>query len=320
MPLLPSSPRARKALRYGITVAVVGLVGWLFTRSLLENREALSDVNLRFDGWVAGAIVVFALAVTISGRLWGRMTAELSGKEVPGLEAVRVHCASWLLKYVPGQVGSVLNKIAWAQGYGISKVLVTVTFVYENIFLLLGSLVPPAVVLFVMGALNIGGSWAPLLVVASLIPLIALTNRRVFRWVTNQIARRAMKREVPEDFFLSSGQALKYQLIYLIPRVVNGLGVVFLAVSMFDAPAGSWLPLGSAYVIAGAVGILAVFVPSGIGVREGAFVLLAAPFIPAEQAMVLALAARLWATVADAVVALIYAALTARNKRKAVSA
>lgn len=41
--------------------------------------------------------------------------------------------ASWLLKYVPGQVGAVVNKAVWAAKKRISRVLVIVTFVYENL-------------------------------------------------------------------------------------------------------------------------------------------------------------------------------------------
>ncbi|MCL2594618.1 MAG: hypothetical protein FWD83_03745 [Promicromonosporaceae bacterium] len=319
MPLLPANPRARKALRYSFTAAVVGVVGWLFTRTLLDNRSDLADVSLRVDGWIVGAVVLFALAVTISGQLWGRMTSELSGEHVPAIEGVRVHCASWLLKYIPGQVGAVANKIAWAQGYGVPKLLVTLTFIYENLFLLIGSLVPPSLVLLAAGAFDLGGNQTLLLALASLIPLVALTNRHLFRWITNLLARRVLKREVPPEYFLRSGQALRYQLLYLIPRVVNGAGFVFIAVSMTAAPAATWLPLASAYIIAGAVGILAVLVPSGIGVREYVIVLLVAPHLSVEEAIVLSLAARLYATIADGIVALIYAALTAAKKRKATT-
>ncbi|WP_251150351.1 lysylphosphatidylglycerol synthase domain-containing protein [Cellulosimicrobium sp. Marseille-Q4280] len=306
----------RRALRIALTVVVVAVVGYFFGRSLLDNIDAVRDIDFTLDGWIVASVLLFAWAVVVSGQLWGRMTSELSGHRVPALEAIRVHSLSWLLKYVPGQVGSVVNKVAWAKDVGISRTLVTLTFVYENVFLLVGSLVPPTVVLLAMGTFDVSGNGMLVLALVSLVPLLALTNRRFFRWASNLLARRTLKREIPHEYFLTSRQSLRFQVLYLLPRVVNGVGVVAIAISMIDPPASTYLPLACAYIIAGAVGILAVFVPSGIGVRESVFVLLATPYVPVEQAIVLSLAARLLATLADAVVAALYLALRALSHRK----
>ncbi|MGC0144975.1 hypothetical protein, partial [Pseudactinotalea sp. Z1732] len=56
---------------------------------------------------------------------------------------------------------------------------------------------------------------------------------------------------------------------------------------------------------------------SGVGVRESVFVLLSVAYLPVEQAIVLALAARLSATLGDGVVAGVYGLLTFTSRRKA---
>ena len=60
-----------------------------------------------------------------------------------------LQCASWLLKYIPGQVGAVVNKVLWAGKKGVSRSLVIVTFIYENVFLQLASIVPSVAILLV---------------------------------------------------------------------------------------------------------------------------------------------------------------------------
>jgi uncharacterized membrane protein YbhN (UPF0104 family) len=70
-----------------------------------------------------------------------------------------------------------------------------------------------------------------------------------------------------------------------------------------------WLPLAAAYVLGGAIGILAVFVPSGLGVREAVVFAFAVQMFTPAQAVLLSLLARLLSTVADAVVAVIYLVL-----------
>src|SRR5690625_3100324 len=99
------TPGRRRALRWVLTAVVVAVVGVLFTRTLARNWDALADVDLRPDAWVVGAVVLFALAVVLSGVLWGRMIAQLGRVDVGARESIRVHCLSWLLKYIPGQVG-----------------------------------------------------------------------------------------------------------------------------------------------------------------------------------------------------------------------
>lgn len=309
----------KRLLRTAITGVVLAVVAYFFGRGLVQNWNAVRDIDVVVNGWSVASVLVFALAVVCSGLLWGAMVASLGDVHVGARESIRVHCASWLLKYVPGQVGSVANKIVWGGERGISRTLVVISFVYENVFLLLGSIVPSVVILvFSHGFTGAGddawGRIVPALV--AVVPLLLVMDRRLFRRAVNLVGRRALKRDVPPEFFLSPVAALRYQLGFLVPRVVNGAGFVMVAVSFLDVPASAYVPLAAAYVLAGAVGILAVFVPSGLGVREGIIVVLASRYLPVEQAIVLSLVARLYSTVADVVVAGIYALLRARRHQE----
>ncbi|MGC0274928.1 hypothetical protein ACO0LV_18250 [Pseudactinotalea sp. Z1739] len=306
-------------IRVTLTAVIVAVVGVLFARALVRNWDALADLDLRPDAWIAGSVLLFASAVVVSGILWGRMVAHLGEIRVGLLESVRVHCLSWLLKYIPGQVGSVANKLAWAGSRNVSRSLTTLSFFYENAFLIIGSIIPPGLILLMLGSVELGEGGVVVVTAASVVPLLLLTSRPILRWGTNHVARRVFKREVPQAYFLGSAQALKYQLQYLVPRVVNGAGAVLIAISMFDVPVSDYIPLACAYIFAGAAGLLAVFVPSGVGVRESVFVLLSVAYLPVEQAIVLALAARLFATLGDGVVAVIYGLLTFTSRKTGVS-
>lgn len=288
------------------------MVGFFFTRGLRQNWSAVRQIHLQVNGWSVVSVVLFAVAVAVSGSLWGDIVTRLGGGHVGRLEAIRVQCASWLMKYVPGQVGSVANKLVWAGGRGISRTLVLLTFVYENVFLLVGSIVPAGVILLLWPGAEAGSGnvWRTVLpAVLALLPLVLISDRRVLGWGVGLAARRLLKRDVPKEYFLSPRANLGYQIVFLVPRIINGAGFLAVAASFLHVPAGSALPLAAAYVLAGAVGILAVFVPSGLGVRESVVVVLASRYIPVEQAIVLALVARLYSTVGDAVIALLYAVL-----------
>lgn len=310
---------ARHALRGIAGLAVIAAVGYFFFAALRDNWENIKGIDLSLGWWTLVTVVVFVLAVAVSGTLWGRIMARLEGRSVPSLEAVRIQFASWLLKYIPGHVGLVVNKLLWAKRRKTSRLLLVLSVVYENAFLMIVSIVPMVPLLLVWQALGGEGLslsstvWVGL---AALVPVLIVTQRKVFSWTVNAASRRILGRTVPNEHFLSFGESLAFQAGYLIPRVLNGVGVCLIAAYLSDAGPGSWVPLSAAYALAGALGILAVVVPSGLGVRESVFVFFAVGYMPVEQAIIVSLAARILSTVGDAVIALVYAGLKlgARNQ------
>ena len=143
--------------------------------------------------------------------------------------------------------------------------------------------------------------------------------RPVLHAIVSPVARRVLKRDMPIEGFLSFTSALQFQALNLVPRFLLALATVAVAKGLIDVSAADAALIGAAYVVAGAIGVLALFVPSGLGVRESTFVLLVVPVIPVEQAVIIALAARLVSTIADIALAAGYAALRitwARDKTR----
>ena len=268
--------------------------------------------GIQFNWLMVVAVLVFAAAVVVSGVLWGSMVNRLSpGPRAGVLESIAVHCASWLLKYIPGQVGSLVNKVAWGQKKGLPRTLIAITFIYENVFLVLAATIPSVVILALSLGFEIFGENTGTLIlpILAIVPLLLISNRWVFRKMLTPVAKRVLKQELPESYFLTTPATLGYQLGYVVPRLMNGVGFILVAAAIMDVPIAYWAPLAAAYMLAGAAGILAIFVPSGLGVREAVIVLFASQYMTVAQAIIIALLARLLSTIADAVVALIYAVL-----------
>lgn len=322
VPATPGPGAARRrGLRILVTVVVVGAVALGFGLALRQNWEAVVAADLRPEPEHAVAVLLFAAAVALSGLLWGSLLNTLSagvGERVGARQAIAVHCLSWLLKYVPGQVGSLVSKIVWGRRHGHPRSLVAITFVYENVFLQLASILPAIVVLAVAAgpALVEGDPTSALLSVLVLLPLAVVLVPRWFHALVNVPGRRLLKRDVPEEWVLRPLASLRYLAAFVAPRVVNGVGFVLLATTVVDLPAGSWVPLGASYALAGAIGILAVLVPSGLGVREAVlFACLVALGVEPGPAVVVSVLARLLSTLADAVVALLYAGLRLTTRK-----
>jgi len=311
------TPGWRRAIRFGATTLILLAVAALFWRALADNWAEVEAQNLQFTWPMVAAVVVFAVAVPVSGLLWGQIVNQLSrSTKISPREAMAVHSASWLLKYIPGQVGSLGNKGLWGTKKGISRTLIVITFIYENVFLQLASIIPSVVILLVSLGVTVfqNNVLTVVLPLLAIVPLIAVLNRRLFHGVMSFASRRFLKQELPSEFFLPTGSTILYLGEFTLPRLINGVGFVLVAASFMQVPAEHWLPLGAAYVLAGAIGILAVFVPSGLGVREAVIFLFALQYMTPAQAVILSLLSRLLSTIADGVVAVFYAGLRASLK------
>ncbi|UTT63020.1 lysylphosphatidylglycerol synthase domain-containing protein [Microcella humidisoli] len=307
------SPRVRTILRYALTAVVLVAVGWLFWLALAQNWEQVQQADLRPNLLMVVAVVVFAAAVPVSGLLWGVIVTDLApDARVTARDAVEVHSASWLLKYIPGQVGSLVNKVVWGGRRGISRMVILISFIYENVFLQIVSIVPSLVIIALsVGVGVLAGNVATAIVVGvALVPLIAVLDRRIFRRLLDLATRRLTKQPLPVEYFLPTRRTAALLAGFTVPRIINGVGIVLVAASITAVPATDWLLIGAAYALAGALGILAFFVPSGLGVREAVlFACLVAAGYSAADAVLISLLARLLSTIADAVLALLYALL-----------
>ncbi|RMG39136.1 MAG: hypothetical protein D6719_14015 [Candidatus Dadabacteria bacterium] len=85
---------------------------------------------------------------------------------------------------------------------------------------------------------------------------------------------------------------------------VLGLSMFFAARAFYpELNWSAYLYVTSGYIFAGVIGFLAIFAPSGIGVREGLFIAVLAKLMPLEIATIVAIAARLVSTAGELIAA-----------------
>lgn len=298
----------KRALIKFLSWTVIALVAVLFIRALIRDWEGVQDTlaTISWTSWLS--VFFFVAAVVVSGVLWGRLVEQMGGKQVDKTSAIRIHAASWLLKYIPGQVGSLVNKIAWAKKYNYGKKMVATSVVYENILMVFASIILSIPLLVFVGD-RLFQDTAILLALIAIIPMFLVCNQRIFYTIINALLQLAKRKPIGSESILSSRQIAGNTVLYLIPRVLNGIGFVVIAAAIFTVTPDMYVPLASSYIFASIVGMLAVFVPSGLGVREGIIVLLVGSYFSPEQAIILALIARFFSTIADIGVLVVYMTL-----------
>src|SRR5690606_22500625 len=124
------------------------------------------------------------------------------------------------------------------------------------------------------------------------------------------------KQKLSSEELLGSKDNIMFTVEFILSRIINGTAFVLLAISLLGIATSMYVTFGAIYVLAGIVGVLAIFVPSGLGVREAVITLFASAYVPVEQAIALALVARFYATIADLLVAVLFVCIKPRRELK----
>jgi uncharacterized membrane protein YbhN (UPF0104 family) len=195
-------------------------------------------------------------------------------------------------------------------------------FMYEFAVVQIASILGSLVVLVIVrrDALEDNQVWtlSLLLVVTGAVGLVSL------RYLINPLAARIARMRRIDDFDALPHMPWRHVAplvgAFTLPRIINGFGVALLTFSLLPGTSlNDVIALAAAYTIAGAIGVLWVFVPSGLGVREATFVaILAALGFNVVDAIAISVVARLASTISDLLVAAVYALMKHRSQTTAL--
>jgi uncharacterized membrane protein YbhN (UPF0104 family) len=289
-----------RVIKYGAGLAVFVLCGL----ALADNLDRLSAYSISWSWLFALGSALFVAGVVIGGVNWHRLIALITDIRLPVVATVRGHSESWLHRYIPG-VGYLGHKILWARNHGVTRGAATTAFLYEQILIQASS--------FGFGIVTVGFAllsagnitpylWLVIAVTVAGIIVFIFSGSTVEKFV-NLIRR---KRGIDGDAvhrFLSPAHTTALFGQFVLPRIVNALAVVVIAIAIVPVSVDQALTLGGSYAIASAIGILAVFVPSGLGVRESVFVGFATlGGVSLVDAIMLSIVVRVISTVSDAAI------------------
>ena len=275
--------------------AVVAVIFCLIIRTLVINWPDLRHDAISCDvTYLLVSLVLFCLHALLYAMLWHRLTVA-NNAAIAHDDAIRAWFYSLLGKYVPGKVLLWAGRVYPYKRAGHSIKRVTFCFTLEMAFQILAASVIVTVALAQSPDSPLAelrhAAWALLVV------LVVLTNPRVLQFLFN-VALKALGRE-PVTIDMSVRDTFALLLGYLANGVVLGASFFFFAKAFSPLDASQYLFVAGAFLISGMIGVLSVFAPAGLGVREGLLALVLCLIMPKATAIVVALAARLWSTTGE---------------------
>jgi uncharacterized membrane protein YbhN (UPF0104 family) len=296
---------------WGIQIAVAGVVAIMVWRALARNWDEFRALHVSLapkPGWIALSVMVVFLTYAIQIESWRRVLAGWSQRLAYG-RAARIWLVANLGRYIPGKVWSVAGLIVLAQRAGVDGWAAGAS-AFAIQALGLGTAV--AVV-----AAATPTAESPLRLAAAAMVAVAtigfLAWERGARWLARLADRGGREGGVPfrplpltavaEGAALTLASWLTYGLAFWL--LARGLGLQ-----------GS-LPLSTAagvFALGYILGLLAVFAPGGVGVRELVFIGLLTPALGGGGAVALSVGSRVLLTLCEAAAPLGVLLITGRAK------
>jgi uncharacterized membrane protein YbhN (UPF0104 family) len=292
-----------------VRAALVVAVGLLAAALVGRWHEASAAIRRLSAVGVAGSAAFTVGAVGLTVLSWRAVLAGL-GARLPIRAATRIFFVGQIGKYIPGSVWPVLAQMELSRDYGVSRPRSgAASLIVLTLAVPCGGLAAAVTLPFVSRDALTHYWWAFAAVLVFMIVLAPPVLSRLLGFAFRLLRRPPLTDPLTTRAVLSGAGWL------LVSFGCYGVATFLLARDLAPAVGGPRLLALSvgAYALAWTAGFLVLVVPAGAGVREGVLLLALAPALTHEAALVLAVVARLLATVADLVWAGIGVALRPRG-------
>ena len=298
--------------RVYVTLELIGLaillaaLGWALRDVWAEAAPLLRHADLG-DVAIATAIVAVYYLVFVLG--WLRILAAY-GIRIPYRYALQAEMLSMLAKYIPGGVWTPTARVVALRRFGVKDTPV----VLASILLEAGLSALAGVGVFLVGLVLIGGADVPLVPLGAFALLVGiLLYPPVFAAMARKLLRPFGASEVAP---LPARTAFELLGFYALTWPLGGAALFFMIRALGGDPSVSEIPyLGGVSAIGAIVAVLAIFAPSGLGVREASMYGLLLAVTTEAIALGATVLNRLAITLVEALLVLVGAILIRRGHR-----
>lgn len=256
-------------------------------------------------GWsyLVGA-TVFATAFRYWGvMIWRFILTDLGAVSLPGFVVMSyVYAKAWMGRYIPGTVTWIAGKVYMASAHGISKSRLAVSSLLEGGMQIIAVMVVSMLLLGFDPRLNVIPLQYKILMIIFAGLLLLMLTPAIFNRLMRLAFYVVKKKEPNQEMLINEKAVLRSFTLYAFGSFIIGLSEFFISRTIDPAiPWHDFWFIVGAFNLAGALGMIAIGVPSGLGVRDGAILLLLSAILPKEIALAITVTSRLWGAFADVV-------------------
>jgi uncharacterized membrane protein YbhN (UPF0104 family) len=286
--------RLFRIIQWAIVVAIFVFFG----KMVWDNWNQVKDTPFTLQPLpFILSTLLFAFSYFIQIWAWYLITLKLKIALSP-LETLKTWFTSQWGKYLPGKIWLLLGRFTYYESKGKSKKSISVALYFEMVTMMVaaGLIFLAALLLFKeIGPFYSGiqSGWLIFLFLLGFASLHPRVLEKILNWTLVQ-----SKRE-PTSLSISYLDILWVLFICIVSWVVGGIGFYLFVDSVYPVSSKYILFLTGALAISSTLGLIAIFAPGGLGVREGVLVYLLSTMMPAPIAVIISVLTRLWMTLIE---------------------
>jgi len=275
----------------------------------------LQRVNWRLE-YLFGAIVVAVTFRYLGVLAWVNILRQIGCKQLPSFKVLSaVYAKAWMGRYIPGKVAWIVGKVIFGSRYGISVDRLAVGSVLEALLQIVTMFGFSLLLILVDSRLNVLGDWSVPALVATVGVFFAVLSPGCFKRLI-EFAYKMTGRK-PSTSIVVTNQLMTTSCgLYALGYLVSGVSYFLLINAVYDISTVEIFFVVAAFNMAGVAGMVALFAPSGLGVREGVLLILLPLILPTEIALLVIVLARLFSLLVDIGFFLVSHLPVARNRQK----
>lgn len=281
-----------KGLKYSLLGLTIYFVGKTILSQILQIQWSELTILTRF--------IFLSVLFEIAARLFIGMSYDFllksSGSSLPILVSISVSWVSFMGKYLPGKVAVLASAVFLLKKYQVQTTTAGIVPVFATIMTIF-------IALLISIPFLISGGNAQLLQVSyGLLPVFALTilifiHPQLVTKFMQAVFRRFGISESPVHF--SSSYITICFGVILLQCICAGISTWMVIRSIYPLDLFFLPHIVSITALAGVIGLLAVFCPAGIGVRDGIYFFALCGMVGPETAALVTVLLRLIQTVTD---------------------
>lgn len=270
----------------------------LYLRSVDFSKLA----HLRLNWWYLVLASVLGLLKNYLGTFtWFVILRSLGARDLHLQKPlIYVYAKAWMGRYIPGTAPWILGKIYFASQHGVSKQKLAVSSLLEGGLQIVTMLVFSLALLAFDKRLDVlGGGFKALMLAVAVAGMITVAPP-IYNRIVGLAYKALRKKTIDPENRATNRTILQGASLYLVDALINGLSLFFIAKAVDPSLAyhNIVFAMGAAS-LAGAASMLAIFAPSGLGVREGIQLVLFSLIMPRELALAVTIVTRLWSVGID---------------------
>ena len=257
--------------------------GWYLYR---VDYLVLDSLHVNPTWFIASLLFLFA-GFILSSISWG-YALKIHGYEIPKPIAVFSHGLAVFAKYIPGKIWVILGRASYVASDSIPLKNASMVSLKEQLIYLTWGLLISVIPVFVFT----GNIWFGLLILLSICGIVFVLFSPLFHRLLLTFVGRILKR--PMDIpLINIKDALKVSYLVILYWISWTIAFYLLLISVF--PGESSFLKAFAFPVSVTYGVMAIFMPGGMGVREGILTaFLTAGGMSVESAVTLSVLSRLW--------------------------